>query len=128
MDNKIKSYASYQIKTESEWLANTAPLAKGELAFIETDSGSVKIKVGNGISTFEELKYTDVSTIEDLTENNKLLPTHISTPEDEGKYVTILYKDGKWVAGYVPVSFIYVGAELPTSDIGVDGDIYLQTE
>jgi hypothetical protein len=79
------------------------------------------------LATKEEIAnfITEPYIVQKLTNDNKLLPSYVSTPADEGKYVTILYKDGKWVAGYIPVSFIYVGAELPTSDIGVDGDIYL---
>jgi hypothetical protein len=39
MDNKIKTYASYVIKSEEEWLEDSTPLEQGELGFTITPEG-----------------------------------------------------------------------------------------
>lgn len=57
----LNTRIALKIDTTANWGASTLVLLKGEPAYEITESGAVKMKIGDGVKTFSELTYTTMT-------------------------------------------------------------------
>ena len=53
--------------TNSNWTQNDPVLLDGEMIIVTTDAGDVRMKIGDGTSTYTELPFTDEKIIDSMT-------------------------------------------------------------
>ena len=53
--------------TSSNWTQNNPVLLDGEMIIVTTNAGDVRIKIGDGTSTYTELPFTDEKIIDSMT-------------------------------------------------------------
>lgn len=64
-----------KIDTQTNFEASQEIYLDGELLTVKMNNGGIKFKVGDGFSTFSELKYTDENLIEEIN-----LKANINSP------------------------------------------------
>ena len=78
MSNKLNVRVQNKRDTIANWESNNPILLKGEIAIVQALNGNVKVKVGDGITAFNDLVYIsgdiDPSTI--LKEHNTSTSAH----------------------------------------------------
>lgn len=98
MANKILSTRIKQkIDTEANWIASDIILLLGEEAFVVDSIENptvIKLKVGNGVSSFADLPYTSANALDVLIEakNKDALKTLIA--EVSGEVIDSKFGDG----------------------------------
>ena len=53
--------------TSSNWTQNNPVLLDGEMIIVITNAGDVRMKIGDGTSTYTELPFTDEKIINSIT-------------------------------------------------------------
>ena len=53
--------------TSSNWTQNNPVLLDGEIIIVTTNAGDVRMKIGDGTSTYTELPFTDEKIIDSMT-------------------------------------------------------------
>lgn len=53
--------------TSSNWTQNNPVLLDGEMIIVTTNAGEVRMKIGDGTSTYTELPFTDEKIIDSMT-------------------------------------------------------------
>lgn len=53
--------------TSSNWTQNNPVLLDGEMIIVTTNAGDVRMKIGDGTSTYTELPFTDEKIINAIT-------------------------------------------------------------
>ena len=53
--------------TSSNWTQNNPVLLDGEMIIVTTNAGDVRMKIGDGASTYTELPFTDEKIIDSMT-------------------------------------------------------------
>ena len=53
--------------TSSNWTQNNPVLLDGEMIIVTTNAGNVRMKIGDGTSTYTELPFTDEKIIDSMT-------------------------------------------------------------
>lgn len=53
--------------TSSNWTQNNPVLLDGEMIIVTTNAGDVRMKIGDGTSTYTELPFTDEKIINSIT-------------------------------------------------------------
>lgn len=53
--------------TSSNWTQNNPVLLDGEMIIVTTNAGDVRMKIGDGTSTYTELPFTDEKIIDSMT-------------------------------------------------------------
>lgn len=53
--------------TSSNWTQNNPVLLDGEMIIVATNAGDVRMKIGDGTSTYTELPFTDEKIIDSMT-------------------------------------------------------------
>lgn len=56
-----------KIDEENNWIAQDPVLLDGEMIIVTTDAGDVRMKIGDGTSTYTELPFTDERIINSIT-------------------------------------------------------------
>lgn len=56
-----------KIDEENNWIAQDPVLLDGEMIIVTTDAGDVRMKIGDGTSTYTELPFTDEKIINAIT-------------------------------------------------------------
>lgn len=56
-----------KIDEENNWIAQDPVLLDGEMIIVTTDAGDVRMKIGDGTSTYTELPFTDEKIIDSMT-------------------------------------------------------------
>ena len=57
-------------KSDSYWSSLNPILLDGEIILVSDDDGGVRIKVGDGISVYNELKFITADNIDDIQQNH----------------------------------------------------------
>lgn len=96
----------------ANWEAHNPVILNGEIIFVETASGEVKTKIGDGVSKYKDLPF--------VTNLPKV------SAQDDNKFLRV--RNGRWVAEVVPFSVVYTGDSEPTDQLGNDGDLYMQID
>lgn len=53
--------------TSSNWTQNNPVLLDGEMIIVTTNAGDVRMKIGDGTSTYSQLPFTDEKMLDSLT-------------------------------------------------------------
>ena len=53
--------------TSSNWTQNNPVLLDGEMIIVTTNAGDVRMKIGDGTSTYTELPFTDEKMLDSMT-------------------------------------------------------------
>lgn len=53
--------------TSSNWTQNNPVLLDGEMIIVTTNAGDVRMKIGDGTSTYSQLPFTDEKIIDSMT-------------------------------------------------------------
>lgn len=53
--------------TSSNWTQNNPVLLDGEMIIVTTNAGDVRIKIGDGTSTYSQLPFTDEKMLDSMT-------------------------------------------------------------
>ena len=53
--------------TSSNWTQNNPVLLDGEMIIVTTNAGDVRMKIGDGTSTYTQLPFTDEKIINSIT-------------------------------------------------------------
>lgn len=53
--------------TSSNWTQNNPVLLDGEMIIVTTNAGDVRMKIGDGTSTYTELPFTDEKILDSMT-------------------------------------------------------------
>lgn len=53
--------------TSSNWTQNNPVLLDGEMIIVTTNAGDVRMKIGDGTSTYTELPFTDEKMLDSIT-------------------------------------------------------------
>lgn len=64
-----KTRVMQKIDTADRWSEKNPVLLRGELVIVETEDGKVRMKAGNGTSTFNDLPFVDGEGIVSLPED-----------------------------------------------------------
>ena len=56
-----------KIDEENNWIAQDPVLLDGEMIIVTTDAGDVRMKIGDGTSTYTQLPFTDEKIINSIT-------------------------------------------------------------
>lgn len=56
-----------KIDEENNWIAQDPVLLDGEMIIVTTDAGDVRMKIGDGTSTYTELPFTDEKIMNSIT-------------------------------------------------------------
>ena len=56
-----------KIDEENNWIAQDPVLLDGEMIIVITNAGDVRMKIGDGTSTYTELPFTDEKIINSIT-------------------------------------------------------------
>lgn len=138
--------------TESNWLSQDPVLLDGEVAIVKCDGGITRKKIGDGTKKFSALLYDESKTLgitsasvgqipkvksvdsngaptewESITMESVAVPTATASTAGTikvGKGLSIS-DDGTLS---VTTAAYYTGTSDPVNALGVDGDLYLQTE
>lgn len=70
MAKTFNTRVQQKIDTENNWIAQDPVLLNGEIVIAKTEFDEMRIKIGDGTSTFSSLPYID-----DATNNSLLLHT-----------------------------------------------------
>lgn len=82
----INTRIAQKVDTTANWASSTLVLLKGEQAFEITDSGSFKLKVGDGVKTFKDLQYVTMTPteIENLITSNAIQSINLASGTNNG--------------------------------------------
>ena len=83
--------------TSANWTANDPVLLNGEIIIVDTASGEVRYKVGDGTKRYSQLPFDD-EAIKTLI-NGKMQAVSV-TSDDNGKFLRVV--NGAWAAATVP--------------------------
>ena len=53
--------------TNSNWTQNDPVLLNGEMIIVTTNAGDVRMKIGDGTSTYSQLPFTDEKMLDSMT-------------------------------------------------------------
>lgn len=53
--------------TSSNWTQNNPVLLDGEMIIVTTNAGDVRMKIGDGTSTYSQLPFTDEKMVDSMT-------------------------------------------------------------
>lgn len=53
--------------TSSNWTQNNPVLLDGEMIIVTTNAGDVRMKIGDGTSTYSQLPFTDEKMLDSMT-------------------------------------------------------------
>lgn len=53
--------------TSSNWTQNNPVLLDGEMIIVTTNAGDVRMKIGDGTSTYSQLPFTDEKILDSMT-------------------------------------------------------------
>ena len=67
MAKTFNTRISLKKDTNSNWTQNDPVLLDGEMVIVTTDAGDVRMKIGDGTSTYTELPFTDEKIIDSIT-------------------------------------------------------------
>lgn len=67
MAKTFNTRISLKKDTNSNWTQNDPVLLDGEMIIVTTDAGDVRMKIGDGTSTYTELPFTDEKIINSIT-------------------------------------------------------------
>ena len=56
-----------KIDEENNWIAQDPVLLDGEMIIVTTNAGDVRMKIGDGTSTYTQLPFTDEKIINSIT-------------------------------------------------------------
>ena len=108
MSKKLNVRVQNKRDTVTNWETNNPILLKGEMAIVQALNGSIKVKVGDGVTAFNDLAYIsgDVDPSVVLKEHNTSTSAHsnmgwLNTEEKEITQVESLGVDADTLGGIV---------------------------
>lgn len=144
MSTTLNTRVQSKRDTSANWTQNNPVLLDGEVIVVDTNSGDVRFKVGNGTSTYTQLPFQDEYVLNQIPDVSNFVtaedPTGIVNtvpPTFDGHTIDdFVLKTGTTMTGPLiaqsninysvgQVRNIFVSSSIPTNDIGNNGDIWM---